>query len=543
MQNCFSTPLGMFSKAAFLMRRSVEAAPELSRAAFAQARATQYYWDGIFKYVTAFMGPSVNALNAFVNVEKEKLARKSPDENLKDYSELFNLNVRLASTAMAASLRAMNTFFCAKLSEGFLAWIDTLEDDDRLCDFASGLEEMLKAADREYPEAIAEIKAEYGFHLDSPGYVKVAETERFDLYQVLPGKKEITPGSKPILIVPPYVLGANILAFLPAEQKSYVHCYANQGIPTYVRLIKDIDTTPAVQTMTGEDDALDTRFFCRELMARHNRQVTLNGFCQGGYHALAALLAGELDGLVDALITCATPVDGTRSKSLRDYMMSLPPRFRDVRYSYKVLPNGNTVVDGRILGWVYKLRKLETESPIASFHRDISMFDSQPGPQKTISKTAAALNHWLTYDQKDLPVGITKMSFDSYSIPIDEEGTLPVTLFGRKLNLKRLEEKKVPWLICIADSDDIVDKQASLAALDYIDAEVCVFPKGHASLATSWSVPTSECALHLRFCPPSRSGPDQGKTCRGPVRFQIDLDEALQPGSLLEENAQSAGFA
>ena len=59
-------------------------------------------------------------------------------------------------------------------------------------------------------------------------------------------------------------------------------------------------------------------------------------------------------------------------------MMSLPPRFRDVKYSYKVLPNGNTVIDGRILGWVYKLRKLETESPIASFHRDISMFDSQP---------------------------------------------------------------------------------------------------------------------------------------------------------------------
>ncbi len=132
------------------------------------------------------------------------------------------------------------------------------------------------------------------------------------------------------------------------------------------------------------------------------------------------------------------------------------------------------------------------------------MFDSQASPRPKISKTAAAINHWLTYDQKDLPVNITKMSFDSYSIPIDEEGTLPVTLFGRKLNLKRLEEKKIPWLICIADGDDLVDKEASLAALDYIDAEVCVFPKGHASLATSWSIPTSECALHLRFPQPGR---------------------------------------
>ena len=527
MQNYFSAPFEMFSTAASFMGRSMQAAPKISRAAFAQARTAQDYWYGMFKYFDAFMGPSVNALSAFVNAEKVNLVEKSPAENLKDYGELFNLNVRLASTSMTGSLRAMNTFFYNKLSEGFLAWMDTLPDDDSFCDFACRLEETLKIAVHEYPEAIEEIKAEYGFHLDSPGYVKVAETDRFGLYQVLPAEKNVTARNKPILIIPPYVLGANILAFLPGEQRSYVHCYANQGIPTYIRIIKDIDTNPAVQTMTGEDDALDLRLFCGELMARHNRQVTLNGFCQGGYHALAALLAGELDDLVDALITCATPVDGSRSKTLAEYMMSLPPRFRDIRYSCKVLPNGNTVIDGRILGWVYKLRKLETESPIASFHRDISMFDIQNGPRKKINKTAAAVNHWLTHDQQDIPLGITKMSFDSYSTPIDAEGTLPVTLFGRKLNLKRLKEKKVPWLICIAENDDIVEKEASLAPLDYIDAEVCVFPKGHASLATSWSVPTSECALHLRFCVPSLSAPEQGKTCRGPVCFQIDMDTNL----------------
>ena len=524
MQNYFSAPFEMFNTAAHFMGRSMKVAPKLGRAAFAQAKTAQDYWYGMFKYVDAFMGPSVNALNAFVNAEKVNLVEKSPSENLKDYSELFNLNLRLASTAMAGSLRAMNAFFYSKLSEGLLAYMDTLTDDDSFGDFSSRLEETLKVAVHEYPVAIEEIKAEYGFHLDSPAYVKVAETDRFDLYQVLPAEKNITARSKPILIIPPYVLGANILAFLPGEQRSYVHCYANQGIPTYIRIIKDIHTNPAVQTMTGEDDALDLRFFCRELVARHNRPVTLNGFCQGGYHALAALLAGELEDLVDALITCATPVDGSRSKTLAEYMMSLPPRFRDIRYSCKVLPNGNTVIDGRILGWVYKLRKLEAESPIASFHRDISMFDSQNGQRKKISKTAAAVNHWLTHDQQDIPLGVTKMSFDSYSIPIDAEGTLPVTLFGRKLNLKRLEEKKVPWLICIAESDDIVEKDAALAALDYIDAEVCVFPKGHASLATSWSVPTSECALHLRFCVPSLSAPGQDKMCRGPVCFQIDMD-------------------
>ena len=173
------------------------------------------------------------------------------------------------------------------------------------------------------------------------------------------------------------------------------------------------------------------------------------------------------------------------------------------------------------MGWVYRLRKLETESPIASFHRDIDMFDSQASPRPKISRTAAAINYWLTHDQKDIPVNITRMSFASYSIPIDQEGTLPVALFGRKLNLKRLEAKKTPWLICIADGDDLVDKEASLAALNYIDAEVCVFPKGHASIATSWSIPTSGCPLHLRFCVPSLSAPEQDKIYRGPVCFQM----------------------
>ncbi len=527
MQNYFNAPFEMFSVAASLMCKSMKAAPKLSRAAFAQAGAAQDYWNGMFRYVTAFWAPSANALNAFARTEKEKLPAHSPAENLTDYGELFKLNGRLAGDAVTGSLRAMNRFFYTTLSKSFYAWMNSFEDEDCLCDFACRLQEVLKVTVHEYPEAVDEIKADFGFHLDNGGYLKLAETERFDLYQVLPSKKDITLRSKPILIIPPYVLGANILAFLPGEQRSYVHCYANQGFPTYIRLVKDIDSTAAVRTMTGEDDALDIRFFCQEMMAKHNKPVTLNGFCQGGYMALAALLSGELDGLVDALITCVTPVDGSRSKSLTDYMNSLPERFRDISYSQKVSSDGNTVIDGSILGWVYRLRKLETESPIASFHRDIDMFDSQASPRPKISRTAAAISYWLTHDQKDIPVNITRMSFASYSIPIDKEGTLPVALFGRKLNLKRLEEKKTPWLICIADGDDLVDKEASLAALNYIDAEVCVFPKGHASIATSWSIPTSGCPLHLTFPQAGASAAESCKLSRGPVRFQIDLDEAL----------------
>ncbi len=43
-----------------------------------------------------------------------------------------------------------------------------------------------------------------------------------------------------------------------------------------------------------------------------------------------------------------------------------------------------------------------------------------------VGKTAAAINYWLIYGRTDLPVAITQMSFDSYTIPISKGGDLPL---------------------------------------------------------------------------------------------------------------------
>ena len=171
------------------------------------------------------------------------------------------------------------------------------------------------------------------------------------------------------------------------------------------------------------------------------------------------------------------------------------------------------------MGWVYKLKSIEDESPIAAFYRDLMMFGRQDGDHVKISKTAAAINYWLNNERNDLPLSITQMSFDSYNIPITEDGTLPIKLFGEKLNLKRLQEKRIKWLICYGENDDLVEKETALAPVDYIDAEITAFPKGHVAIATSWSHPDSACALHTRF---------GEKNYRGPVRFQLDLQNDLQ---------------
>jgi len=338
------------------------------------------------------------------------------------------------------------------------------------------------------------------------------------LYQIAPTVKglEIKKDGKPVLILPPYVLGANILGFLPDENRSYAHCFANQGIPTYIRILKDIQTTEPLQVMTGEDDARDTRLFCETIMKRHGKPVTLNGYCQGGFSGLCDLLSGELDGLVDAFITCVAPMDGTRSKGLSEFLNTLPPRFNDLAYGIKTLPNGNEVADGKLMGWVYKIKSIEQEAPIPSFYRDLMMFARQKGKSARVSKTAAALNYWLNNERNDLPLEITKMSFQSYNIPITSDGTLPVKLFGKRLNLKRIKEMGIPWLICYGKNDDLVEEETALAPLDHIKAEVTPFPKGHVAIATSWSDPNSACALHTRF--------GEGNW-RGPVRFHLDLDD------------------
>lgn len=92
-----------------------------------------------------------------------------------------------------------------------------------------------------------------------------------------------------------------------------------------------------------------------------------------------------------------------------------------------------------------------------------------------------------------------------------------MTLFGRLLDSHRLRERKIPWLICYGENDDLLEPGVALAPLDFIEAEVTSFPKGHVALATSRSDPTSKCALHTLF---------GEKRQRGPVRFHLDLDAA-----------------
>jgi poly(3-hydroxyalkanoate) synthetase len=514
---------------------ALETPAKLISASIEQARMMQTYWVGLCRYILDFMGPSFSAIDAFSALEKEKVQEHAPCDNLQDYSALLEFNLRLAEKGLAHGMKAVNDFHAHQLQQISQAWLNTLchREGEDIAAVMAKQARLMELVVHEYPRAIRNIEPEYGFHFDDGHYVKAAETDRFYLYQVLPRDKsvEVRKKGKPIVIIPPYVLGANILSFLPGEGKSFVHCFANQGIPTYIRIVKDIYANPAVQVMTGEEDCLDTKFFLEQVKAAHHRPVTLCGYCQGGFTSVINYLSGELDGLMDALITSVAPMDGTRSKGLVAFLDQIPERFEDISFAFKTLPNGHRVVNGALMSWVFKLKSLEKDNPFVAFYRDLKLFEKT----LKINKTAAAINYWLLYDQTDLPLEVCKLSYDSYTIPITKDGTLPVKLFGRSLNLRRAREQGLKWLICVADKDDLVEKESALAPLDWVEAEVTVFPKGHVAIATSWSLPTTECSLDRCFL-----------DYRGPVRYQLDLeaeqDKALMAATLIREEKAVAAL-
>ncbi len=483
-------------------------------------RASILYWNGVVDRSLDFVGPMLRASEFFWSAEREGLLSEPIEDTLRDYGELALLNLSMAYEAWMGLHGRPSEYHTAEFRRFAQAILQTLAGADRetIDRYLKSKAEVLETLVLDLPKAVKDIGAEYGFHFETDEYRLVDRTDRMDLYEVLPTDPDVhtRQDAKPVIIAHPYVLGHNILAFLPTERKSYVHAFANQGIPTYVRIVRDISEHPAVQVMTGEDDALDTARFARLLKEKHGKPVTLSGVCQGGFLIMADALSGELDGLVDAVITNASPIDGTKSKGLRSYLDRIAPRFHSLAYALKTLPNGNRVVDGEVMSWVYKIKSLDEEAPVTAFYRDLAMIEKKSrSGRDSIGKTAAAINRWLVYDRTDLPVNITEMSNLSYSVPISPEGDLPVTLFGRTLNLKRLTERGIRLLICYGAQDDLVEPASALAPLDFIDAETTAFPKGHAAIFTSWSHPESEYALHKRYSDGSR----------GPVRFQLDLDE------------------
>lgn len=435
-----------------------------------------------------------------------------------DIFRLWRQNLEIGYQMMRNSAYKMAEFHAEQAVDAYQALYHSAlgKEGEGLTEFTDREATVMENVAYDFPQMIEDMKAEFGFQFHTDGYKLVKETPCFSVYQVLPTKKgvKVKESGKPTLLIPPYMLGVHILGFLPGEGKSYAHAFANQGIPTYVRVVKDIDLTPAVQTMSCEDDTEQTRDICAMLKEKHGKQVSLNGICQGGYISLINVLSGKLDGVVDTLITGVAPIDGTRANKLGGFIKGMPADL-GTDFAYDTLPNGNKVVNGDVMSLGMKLLAISKEAPLVvmynlkALHKDTG---GNPG------KTAAAINRWLKEERVHLPPSIAEMSAKTFRIPITEDGTLPVELYGKKLNLHGLKKLGVRWYIGYSKLDDLVEPECATAAVEFLKddglLEVAEFSGGHVGMLTSHAGERSKCPLHGEF-----------KGMVGPVRYQLNLDK------------------
>ncbi|ACV36463.1 hypothetical protein [Accumulibacter sp.] len=454
--------------------------------------------------------------NLYIAAQIAMTAARDNPLSVMEAFQVMEHNVGMARKGLAGTQSKMADYAFDQIEEATRALLNTVlkTDGEKLGGYMKREAEIMEAVSN-FHEQIEAIGEEFGFHFNTPAYKLVHETDSFELYQVLPIKEgvKVNPHLKPIILVPPYMLGVHILAFLPYENKSYSHSFANEGIPTYVRVVKDIMTNEKVQTMTPEDDCEQTRQLCAKVMELNDgKKVTLNGTCQGGYISLMNILSGKLKDVCDALITNVTPVDGTYS----DAISGMPTMHHD--FITTTLPSGNKVANGYLLSLGMRFVAIDRETPLVKVLDQASLqraTDMNPG------KTPAALFRWLLKERVHLPLAVANMSSHTFQDPIADDGSLPVKLFDKPLNIKSLIDLKVPWYQNYAIKDDLVTPPCATAGNKFLEGwdglESVAFFGGHVAILTS---------PYGKKAPVTGSFTDaNGKASRGPVKFQIDISK------------------
>ncbi len=473
--------------------------------------------SNLARYMMALMRATNRELTEFSDscLIAGQIAMRAAKDNplsLVQTLEVMQHNQSLITKGMVSAQEKMLDFAFDQFEEGMGALFNSVysHDGEKLSGFMQREAEVMEAV-ANFNEQIEKIKDEFGFHFNTSHYKLVYETPTFQMYQVLPLKPGVKVNNelKPVLLVPPYMLGVHILSFLPYENKSYSHSFANEGIPTYVRVVKDILQTDAVQKTTPEDDCLQTLELCKKLVEIHGKKVTLNGTCQGGYICLMNVLSGKLTEVCDTLITNVAPIDGTYS----DAISGMPQMHND--FVTTVLPNGNKVANGYLLSLGMRFVAIDRETPLVKVLDQVSLHkatDLNPG------KTPAALFRWLLKERTHLPLEIAKMSSCTFQKPINDDGSLPVQLFGKPLQLQDLAKLKVKWYQNYAIKDDLVTPPCATAGNKFLDGtdviESVAFHGGHVAILTS---------PYAKKAPVNGDFVDAiGKKVRGPVKFQLE---------------------
>ena len=440
-------------------------------------------------------------------------AAKDNPMSLRQTMEIMSHKSALMKKGMRATQEKMVEFTFDQLLEANEALFNSIlkKEGETISGYLKREAEVMEAV-ANFPEKIEKVKDDFGFHFNTAAYRLIHDTGSFLMYQVLPVKEgaKVRDDLKPVLLIPPYMLGENILSFLPYDNKSYAHSFANEGIPTYVRVVKDIDENDIVQNMTPDDDCTQTKELCAVLKKKHGKKVTLNGTCQGGYIGLMNMLSGTLTDVSDTLITNVAPIDGTHSEAIS----GMPSMHHD--FITTTLPNGHKVANGYMLSLGMRFVAIDRESPLIKVLDQASLqrsTDMNPG------KTVAALFRWLLKERVHLPLEVAKMSTATFHDPISDDGVLPVKLYDKPLKIADLKDLGVKWYQNYALRDDLVTPDCATSGNKFLEGtdviESVPFPGGHVGILTSPY--RKQCPVNDYFTA------KDGNKYRGPVKFQLEI--------------------
>ena len=181
--------------------------------------ASQNYLAGLSRYAGDFMVPYLLSTGYFKNVEDKRLASTPPLESFMSYMKLLDFNLDIFNRGLFSGMNAINGYGQMEMGSLIAALYNSFSSGggEDLSTFAKRQADLMDLVVNTSPEAIQSIEPEYGFHFESGEHQLAAETDRFYLYRISPVDKKtgIKKDGKPVLILPPYVLGANILGFLP----------------------------------------------------------------------------------------------------------------------------------------------------------------------------------------------------------------------------------------------------------------------------------------------------------------------------------------
>ena len=334
------------------------------------------------------------------------------------------------------------------------AW--AVGDWDAVCAEIDVQIERLKAV-VELEENVERIRTRYGLQLDNPKRaLLVFSKPRAKLYQILPMAPGVVTnmGGKPVMMMGPTILSADIANLLPEKGVGVLQSYADRGIPTYIVILDSCEESHAVRIMTIEEYTEDVLYFARSIKERHGRQVTMAGICQGGYFELAMLLTRRFAGIVDALSTDVTPYDGSKCTSLASGLQALPEGVRNDLHGAAHHVGGDIDVSGGLT----KANMLGAEkcTMLSDFLASLELASKHP------SDKALAIRAWLAYCA-DMPYRLTEWMLKVFLNPIGADGTLPVTIFGQTLNINTLVELGTHVHVNAATEDGTVPLEAALA--------------------------------------------------------------------------------